>query len=103
MISALLINGDDNDASQLRYKSANDVYEDLKAMVAHSSSHHQSSSLREADFDNDVTIHSRLKFPKDLFYGRQVQMSMILHLLQSSTMLGDQPMMALIAGYPGTG
>eukprot|EP00984_Skeletonema_dohrnii_P030217 scaffold21542_cov121-Skeletonema_dohrnii-CCMP3373.AAC.2 len=102
MISALLINGDDNDASQLRYKSANDVYEDLKAMVAHSSSHHQSSSLKEADFDNDVTIHSRLK-SKDLFYGRQVQMSMILHLLQSSTMLGDQPMMALIAGYPGTG
>lgn len=97
MISTLLISGNgDNNASQLRYDSANDVYEDLKAMVTQNISHRRNS-------DHEVIIQSRLKLPKDLFYGRQVQMSMILHLLQSSTMFGDQPLMALIAGYPGTG
>lgn len=101
MIATLLISGDDNDSSQLRYKSVNDVYEDLKAMAAQDVSLHR-SSLRD-ECDNDGFFQGRLKFPKDLFYGRQVQMSMILHLLQSSTMLGDQPLMALIAGYPGTG
>lgn len=100
IISTLLINGDDNNASQLRYKSASDVYEDLKAMVVQNLSHHRSNGQTD-DFDHEGC--GRLKFPKDLFYGRQVQMSMILHLLQSSTLLGDQPLMALIAGYPGTG
>lgn len=102
MISTLLVSGDDNDSSQLRYKSVNDVYEDLKAMAAEDVSLHRSTSLRD-ECDNEGFCLGRLKFPKDLFYGRQVQMSMILHLLQSSTMLGDQPLMALIAGYPGTG
>ncbi len=102
MISTLLISGDDNDTSQLRYKSVNDVYEDLKAMAAQDVIRHQSSCLIDID-DNEGSFQSRLKFPKDLFYGRQVQMSMLMHLLQSATMLGDQPLMALIAGYPGTG
>jgi hypothetical protein len=103
MISTLLMSGDDYDASQLRYESANDVYEDLKALVTQNISHRRNSSFKEAHFDHEVIIHNRLKLPKDLFYGRQVQMSMILHLLQSSTNLGNQPLMALIAGYPGTG
>ena len=98
MISTLLISGDANNASQLRYKSANDVYEDLKAMISQNLSNRRSKGLTD-DHDHE----GRLKFPKDLFYGRQVQMSMILHLLQSSTVLGDQPLMALIAGNPGTG
>ena len=37
------------------------------------------------------------------FYGRQVQMSMLLHLFQSTVSLGSQPLMATIVGYPGTG
>jgi hypothetical protein len=104
MISTLLNSGVDNDSSQSRYKSVNDVYEDLKAMATQDGSLNRSSSssLRD-ECDNEGFFQGRLKFPKDLFYGRQVQMSMILHLLQSSTMLGDQPLMALIAGYPGTG
>ncbi len=102
MIATLLVSGDDNDSSQLRYKSVNDVYEDLKAMAAQDVSLHRSTSLRD-ECNNEGFFQGRLKFPKNLFYGRQVQMSMILHLLQSSTMLGDQPLMALIAGYPGTG
>ncbi len=102
MIATLLFSGDDNDSSQLRYKSVNDVYEDLKAMAAQDVSLHRSTGMRD-ECDNEGFSQGRLKFPKDLFYGRQVQMSMILHLLQSSTMLGDQPLMALIAGYPGTG
>jgi serine/threonine protein kinase len=99
MISTLLIRSDDDNDSQLRYESANDVYEDLKAMATQNISHRRSSSLKEDKFDQKVV----LKLPKDLFYGRQVQLSMILHLLQSSTMIGDQPLMALIAGYPGAG
>ncbi len=63
----------------------------------------RSSWLKKAEVDHEVLIHSCLKLPKDLFYGRKVQMSMLMGLLQSATMLGDQPLMALIVGYPGTG
>ena len=59
--------------------------------------------FKETEVDDEVIMNNRLKLPKDLFYGRQVQMSMLTNLLQSATMLGDQPLMALIAGYPGTG
>jgi hypothetical protein len=105
MVSTLLIGDEDHDDSQqLRYESANAVYEDLKVMATQSTDvDRRNSYFKETEADHEVIIHSRLKLPKDLFYGRQVQMSMIMHQLQSATMLGDQPLMALIAGYPGTG
>eukprot|EP00984_Skeletonema_dohrnii_P004898 scaffold1730_cov69-Skeletonema_dohrnii-CCMP3373.AAC.1 len=107
MVSTLLIGDEEHDDSQqLRYESANAVYEDLKAMSTPSADGDRRNSYfkdKETEADHEVIIHSRLKLPKDLFYGRQVQMSMIMHQLQSETMLGDQPLMALIAGYPGTG
>lgn len=103
MISTLLISGDDdNNSSQLRYESANDVYEDLKSMLSQNVNNRRSSKEIETNHD-DAGLNRRLKIPTDSFYGRQVQMSMIMHLLQSSTMIGDQPLMALIAGYAGTG
>jgi hypothetical protein len=103
MISTLLISGDDdNNSSQLRYESSNDVYEDLKSMLSQNVNNRRSSKEIETNHD-DAGLNRRLKIPTDLFYGRQVQMSMIMHLLQSSTMIGDQPLMALIAGYAGTG
>lgn len=104
MISTLLIGGDDeNNSSQLRYESANDVYEDLKSMLSQNVNNRRSSKDIETNHDDAGLTSRRLKIPTDLFYGRQVQMSMIMHLLQSSTMIGDQPLMALIAGYAGTG
>ena len=105
MVSTLLIGDEEHDDSQqLRYESANAVYEDLKAMATSAADgDRRNSYFKETEADHEVIIHSRLKLPKDLFYGRQVQMSMIMHQLQSATMLGDQPLMALIAGYPGTG
>jgi len=105
MVSTLLIGDEEHDDSQqLRYESANAVYEDLKVMATPAADgDRRNSYFKETEADHEVIIHSRLKLPKDLFYGRQVQMSMIMHQLQSATMLGDQPLMALIAGYPGTG
>ena len=105
MVSTLLIGDEEHDDSQqLRYESANAVYEDLKVMATQrTDGDRRNSYFKETEADHEVIIHSRLKLPKDLFYGRQVQMSMIMHQLQSATMLGDQPLMALIAGYPGTG
>ncbi len=105
IVSTLLVGDDEENASQLRYESASAVYEDLKEMTtqATDSSDRRSSWFKKAEVDHEVLIHSRLKLPKDLFYGRKVQMSMLMHLLQSATMLGDQPLMAVIAGYPGTG
>ena len=97
MVSTLLAGDDEENASQLRYESANAVYEDLKEMTT------QANRFKKAEVDHEVLIHSRLKLPKDLFYGRKVQMSMLMSLLQSATMLGDQPLMALVSGYPGTG
>eukprot|EP00984_Skeletonema_dohrnii_P001712 scaffold569_cov67-Skeletonema_dohrnii-CCMP3373.AAC.2 len=105
MVSTLLIRDEEHGVSQqLRYESANAVYEDLKVMATPAADgNRRNSYFKETEVDHEVIIHSRLKLPKDLFYGRQVQMSMIMHQLQSVTMLGDQPLMALIAGYPGTG
>ena len=107
MVSTLI--GGDNaeeNAAQMRYESANAVFEDLKAMVTQTQSTNSDSRnnfFKETEVDHEVIINNRLKLPKDLFYGRQVQMSMLMHLVQSATMLGDHPLMALIAGYPGTG
>jgi hypothetical protein len=105
MVSTLLIGDEEHDDSQqLRYESATAVYEDLKVMATPAADgDRRNTYFKETESDHEVIIHSRLKLPKDLFYGRQVQMSMIMHQLQSATMLGDQPLMALIAGYPGTG
>lgn len=106
-IVSTLIGGDNGEenASQMKYESANAVFEDLKVMATQATniSDRQNNVFKETEVDHEVIINNRLKLPKDLFYGRQVQMSMLTHLLQSATMLGDQPLMALIAGYPGTG
>ena len=101
-IVSTLIGGDNGEenASQMKYESANAVFEDLKVMTTEATN---SSVFKETEVDHEVIMNNRLKLPKDLFYGRQVQMSMLTHLLQSATMIGDQPLMALIAGYPGTG
>ncbi|KAL7499306.1 hypothetical protein ACHAWT_009981 [Skeletonema menzelii] len=105
MVSTLIGAGGQENASQMRYESANAVFEDLSVMAtqATNSSDRRNNFFKQIEVDHEVVLHSRLKFPKDFFYGRQVQMSMLMHQLQSATMLGDQPLMALIAGYPGTG
>ena len=106
-IVSTLIGGDNGEenASQMKYESANAVFEDLKVMATQATniSDRRNNVFKETEVDDEVIMNNRLKLPKDLFYGRQVQMSMLTHLLQSATMLGDQPLMALIAGYPGTG
>lgn len=78
------------------YSDARDVYHDLKIFVDE-----ESGRLSRVDIDEDA-IMSRLHLPPDMFYGRQVQMSMILRLFQTSMELGS-PQMALISGCPGAG
>jgi hypothetical protein len=106
LISALLSIGDDScesgsltTSSSLTaggtYENAKDVYLDLKTLAEN-----PKVCLRKSELD-ESTIDSRLRVQHDAFYGRQVQMSMLLHLFQSVTMVGNQPLMATISGYPG--
>ena len=74
------------------YSDAKDVYHDLKVFVDD-----ESGRLSRVDIDEDA-IMSRLRLPPDVFYGRQVQMSMILHMLEFGS-----PQIALISGCPGSG
>ena len=97
LISALLQTGDHRAASSGHYESAKDVFLDLKIMAES-----DNECLKKCDLD-ESTIEGRLRLRNDMFYGRQVQMSMLLHLFQSTVMLGNQPLMATISGYPGTG
>ena len=106
LISALLSIGDDScesgsltTSSSLTaggtYENAKDVYLDLKTLAEN-----PKVCLRKSELD-ESTIDSSLRVQHDAFYGRQVQMSMLLHLFQSVTMVGNQPLMATISGYPG--
>jgi len=92
LISALLDPSPDH-----CYESAKDVFLDLKVLAEN-----KDGSLMKSKVD-ESTLKSHLCLQCDMFYGRQVQMSMLLHLFQSSVALGNQPVMATISGYPGTG
>lgn len=92
LISALM---DTSTPSEQRYKSVMDVYLDLKTLA--------NSGAISSNILDEFTMKSRLRLPSDLFYGRQVQMSMLLHLFQTSVAIGSRPLMAIISGYPGTG
>ena len=78
------------------YSDARDAYHDLEIFVDD-----ESGRLGRVDIDEDAMM-SRLRLPPDMFYGRQVQMSMILRMFQTSMEFGS-PQMALISGCPGSG
>lgn len=78
------------------YASAQDVSLDLKVL-----SQNADGCLAKVKLD-ESTINSRLRLQGGMFYGRQVQMSMLLHLIKSVAILG-KPTVATISGYPGTG
>jgi len=92
LISALVDSSPD-----LFYESVNDVFRDLRIMAENKDGHFRKSKVDE------MMTKGRLHLRGDMFYGRQVQMSMLLHLFQSSVQFGNQPLMATISGYPGTG
>lgn len=92
IISALL-----DSSSDMCYESAKDVFLDLKFLSDNSNGSLLTRTLDEA------TINSKLRLSRDAFYGRQVQVSMLDHLIQSAAALGDRPLMATISGYAGTG
>eukprot|EP00804_Cyclotella_cryptica_P005744 CCRYP_000079-RE/>CCRYP_000079-RE protein AED:0.10 eAED:0.10 QI:211/1/0.88/1/0.5/0.33/9/0/1307 len=102
LISTLLLTGRETEnpnspASAVNYESAKDVYLDLKTMLEN-----KSRCFRKTDLD-ECMVESRLKLNTDLFYGRRVQISMLMHLLNSVFMRGNQPSIATISGHPGTG
>ncbi len=97
LITALQLSGDDTISSCELYTAAKDVYHDLKVFAETSK-----DSLRRWEPDAS-TMESRLQLKNDLFYGRGVQLSIIMHLIQSMFLPGSTPLMATISGYPGTG
>ena len=74
---------------------------DLKA-IADSPEGSEDDWRRQANVDEWMT-RSRLRLRGDRFYGRQVQVSMLLHLFQSSVLPDSSPLMATISGSAGTG
>ena len=93
LISALL---DTSGRSGTCYQNVRDVYLDLKVLAE--DSHGRLSETRT----DEARLRSRLHLG-GAFYGRQVQMSMLLHLFQTTVLLGSEPQMATIRGYPGAG
>ena len=96
LISTLLLTGCESNnsnsspASTVQYESAIDAYHDLKIMLESKSKFYRQTALDER------MMASRLKLPT-MFYGRQVQMSMLMHLFQN-VLLGNQPSIATISG-----
>lgn len=80
-----------------KYESAYDVFLDLQIMASN-----KNGCFLKCKLD-DSTAKSRLSLKSDLFYGRGVQMSMLMHLFTTITRSGSQPMMATISGCPGAG
>lgn len=99
LISALLDTTSPVSTGTLRYESARDVYLDLRTVAEDASG----KMLARTVEDEGALARGKLNLRGDMFYGRQVQMSMLLHLFQSSVALGSQPLMATVSGYPGTG
>ena len=96
VISTLLLAGSENGnsstpASTVQYESAKDVYLDLKVMLESNN-----QLYRQIELDERM-VGSRLLLPS-VFYGRQVQMSMLMHLYHSVVMMGNQPSIATISG-----
>ena len=97
MISAL-IGTESLDHSDFCYKNANDVFHDLQTMAKNTNGGFLKCKVDESTANSHLVLQG-----SNLFYGRQVQMSMLMHLFTTMTTLGDEPMMATIAGYAGTG
>ena len=92
LISALI-----DSSSDVCYESVNDVFLDLKLLSENSNGSMMTRAL------DDATINSNLRLSREVFYGRQNQMSILNHLIQCTAALGDRPLMATISGYAGTG
>ena len=101
MLIAALLDASAMDATPdaVRYASVKDVVLDLKALAEDG----VRGRLRRDRLDASALKGRLLGSGGGAFYGRQVQMSMLLHLFQSAVALGNQPLMATISGYPGTG
>ena len=84
-------------STDISYESAKDVYLDLKVMKED-----EKECFRKV-YPDECTINGHLRLQGGLFYGRQMQTSMLSNLVQSSAALGGQPLVATISGYPGTG
>lgn len=79
------------------YNNARDVYLDLKFFAENTN-----DAIRRCDLD-DSFIENRLQHRSDKFYGRQVEISMLVHLSESIFTLCDRPLIATISGCPGAG
>ena len=79
------------------YDSAHDVFIDLQTMAENTNGCYLKSEL------DDSTANSRLNLHDKMFYGRQVQLEKLMHLLTKLTTSGSKPLMGTICGYSGTG
>jgi len=93
LISALIMPLSD---TEFCYDSAHDVFIDLQTMAENTNGCYLKSEL------DDSTANSRLNLHDKMFYGRQVQLEKLMHLLTKLTTSG-KPLIGTISGYSGTG
>jgi len=101
LISTLLKGKDGSTSSELfcyEYASSKDVYLDLKVLVESNSD----SCLRKFNKLDGSAIMSQMRLHKGMFYGRQVQMSMLSTLCQL-VFSTDKPLLAMVSGPSGAG
>lgn len=101
LISALLRSesrtvNESGSGTQVCYDNAEDAYLDLKAMLSTPVKLLKKCVWDEAAYRSQLQIQSN-------FYGRQVQMTLLMHVFNSALVIGGQPVMAIVSGYPGAG
>jgi len=101
LISALLRSesrtaNESGSGTQICYDNAEDAYLDLKAMLSTPDKLLKKCVWDEAAYRSQLQIQSN-------FYGRQVQMTLLMHVYNSALVIGGQPVMAIVSGYPGAG
>ena len=80
------------------YDSAHDVFIDLQTMAENTNGCYLKSELDDSTTNSRLNLHDNM-----LFYGREVQLEKLMHLLTKLTTSGSKPLMGTICGYSGTG
>ncbi len=100
LISSLILSG--NESTTPTYKSAQDVFIDLKKFAENTNGISQRQQQNQHVVGELAPFRVGRRLPS--FYGRQVQLSMLHHFFDSVVGIHDcSPMMAMISGCAGSG
>ena len=96
LISTLILTDTGRSNSEL-YPNVKNVLSDLRVLAKKSQLYMKRLNYR------DNNSRSRLRIPNDVFYGRQAELSLLLHALNFVAKLGGEPTMTVVSGCAGAG